>query len=74
MAASITDPRLEALVARVNAFDTTTVVNLNNCTAAAIAYKHHGIVAVWPPALADEEAAFKDLLKNIVRMADKAAE
>jgi hypothetical protein len=74
MAASITDPRLEALVARVNAFDASTVVNLNNCIAAAIAYKHQAIVAVWPPALADEEAAFKDLLKNIVRMADKAAE
>ena len=68
------DPRLEALVARVNAFDSTTVVNLNNCIAAAIIYKHEAISAVWPPALADKEANFKDLLKNIVRMGDKAAE
>ena len=74
MAASTTDPRLEALVARVNAFDANTVVNLTNCIAAAIAYKHQVIVAVWPPALADEEAAFTDLLKNIVHMTDKAAE
>ena len=54
MAASITDPRLEALVARINAFDANTVVNLNNCIAAAIAYKHQAIVSVWPPVLADE--------------------
>ena len=74
MAASITDPRLEALVARVNTFDATTVVNLNNCITAAIAYKYQAIVAVWPPELADEEAAFTDLLKNIVHMSDKAAE
>ena len=68
------DPRLKALVARVNAFNANTVVNLNNCIAAAIAYKHQAIVAVWPPALADEESVFTDLLKNIVHMADKAAE
>ena len=74
MVGSITDPRLEDLVARVNAFDTTTVVNLNNCIAAVIAYQHHAINAVWPPAPDDEEAAFTDLLKNIVHMADKAAE
>ena len=62
------------IVARVHTFDATTVVNLNNCIAAAIAYKHQAIIAVWTPALADEEAAFTDLLKNIVHMADKAAE
>jgi hypothetical protein len=74
MAASITDPRLEALVARVNAFDATNVVNLNNYIAATISYTHQAITAVWPPALADEEAALTDLLKNIFHMADKAAE
>ena len=52
----------------------TYINNLNNCIDAAIAYKHQVIVAVLPPALADEEAAFIDLLKNIVYMADKAAE
>jgi hypothetical protein len=67
------DPRIEALVARVNAFDATTVVNLNNCIAAAIAYKHQAIPAPWPPPPVDEEDAFKDLLKNVVCMAEKAA-
>ena len=67
------DPRIEALVARVNAFDAATVVNMNNCIAAAIAYKHQAIPAVWPPPPVDEEVAFTDLLKNVVRMADKAA-
>ena len=69
-----TDPRIEALVARVNAFDATTVVNLNNCIAATIAYKHQAIAPAWPPPPVDEEVAFTDLLKNVVRMEDRAAE
>ena len=73
MVGTNTDPRIEALVARVNAFDATTVVNLNNCIAATIAYKHQEIVPAWPPPPADEEVAFTDLLKNVVRMAEKAA-
>ena len=74
MVGTNTDPRIEALVARVNAFDHTTVVNLNNCIAATIAYKHQAIAPAWPPPPVDEEVAFTDLLKNVVRMADLSAE
>ena len=73
MVGTNTDPRIEALVARVNAFDPNTVVNHNNCIPATIAYKHQAIVPAWPPPPADEEVAFTDLLKNVVRMAEKAA-